>query len=292
MPTSLLERGRRRLRSRAPTAELNFELYFVTEVLKLDSLHYGYWDEARTSDRIDLEEMKLAQARFTERLIELVPPDVKNVLDVGAGIGDNARALARSGRRVVAISPDRNHERYFAALDDPNVVFQRTKFEEFDSAERFDLVLFSESHEYFERQFGLQRARELLRPGGYLLVSGMFRHVDKAPFPPNFDVAELSYVRTAATHGFVPVSLSDITSNILPTLQMIDRAVTEILEPTLRFAEAYAVARAPVTTKLFRFLLAGQDAELRRNLKKLRRKTNPDTFRERFRYVSILFQAR
>ena len=94
------------------TTELNFELYFVTEVLKLRSLHYGYWDEERSNGRLDLDEIQRAQSRFTERLISFVPPETKTILDVGAGIGDNARALSRSGHRVTAISPDRNHERY------------------------------------------------------------------------------------------------------------------------------------------------------------------------------------
>ena len=43
------------------TAELNFELYFVTEVLKLHSLHYGYWDDGRSDDRIDLENVRQAR---------------------------------------------------------------------------------------------------------------------------------------------------------------------------------------------------------------------------------------
>lgn len=279
-------------RARTPIAELNFELFFVTEVLKLRSLHYGYWDDAAPIDRIDLEEMKRAQARFTARLIELVPPDVKTVLDVGAGIGDNARALSQRGCRVTAITPDRNHAPYFAAIDDPNVSYQRTTFEAFESAERFDLVLFCESHSYFDLHYGLRRAHELLRPGGHLLVSGMFRQADKEPFPADFDVADLAYLRTAAEHGFTPLEITDITPNVSPTIEMIDRAVCEILEPTLRFAEAYATARSPWKTKLFRLLLPRENADLRRALKKLRRKTDPATFRERFRYATILFEAR
>lgn len=276
---------------RTPQSELNFELYFVTEVLHLRSLHYGYWDEPRTPDAIDLDAMRTAQARFTERLLEAIPPDAKHVLDVGAGIGDNARALARTGRRVTAISPDRNHARHFAGLDDPNVDFERTTFEAFATDDRFDLVLFSESHNYFDRRLGLEKAHGLLRPGGHLLVSGMLRSEQGKPFPADFDVADHPYVRLAGEQGFALVTLEDITPNVLPTVEMIDRAVTEILEPTMRFAEAWASARAPWKARLFRFLLAREQDEIQRVLKKLRRKTDPDRFRARIRYATILFRA-
>lgn len=279
-------------RAEPPQTDLNFELYFVTEVLRLRSLHYGFWDEPRSIERIDLEELSRAQARFTEKLVEFIPPDVKTVLDVGAGIGDNARALAQSGLRVTALSPDRNHERYFGALDDPNVSFRRGTFESFDSSDRFDLVLFSESHNYFDRHVGLQKARDLLRPRGRLLVSGMFRCVDGSAYATDFDVSDHAYVRLAAEYGFAPVQISDITPNVLPTIEMIDRAVTEILEPTLRFAEAYATTRSPWKTKLFRLFLSREQDEIRRVLKKLRRKTDPERFRARIRYATILFQKR
>ena len=276
----------------SPTTELNFELYFVTEVLRLRSLHYGYWDEERSSDRLDLDEIQRAQSRFTERLLSFVPPETKTILDVGAGIGDNACALSRSGHRVTAISPDRNHQQYFDGLNDSNIAFQRSTFEAFESAEEFDLILFSESHRYFDRRIGLERAHRLVRRGGHLLVSGMFRHADEKPFPMDFEVSDLPYIRMAEEQGFVPLEISDITSNVLPTVEIVHRAITDILEPTLRFAEAFVMARSPWKAKLFRFLFTREDKEFERALKKLRRKTDPDRFRERFRYATILFEAR
>ena len=279
--------------SPAPSTELNFELYFVTEVLKLPSLHYGYWDAGtEPDDRLDLDEMRSAQARFTERLLSFVPPEVKTILDVGAGIGDNARALARSGHRVTAISPDRNHERYFEELDEPDIVFHPSTFETFESSGSFDLILFCESHRYFDRRVGLERAAGLVRPGGYLLVSGMFQNSDEKPFPGDFEIADLPYVRMAAESGFVPLEISDITSNVVPTVAIVHRAISDFLEPALRFAEAYATTRSPWKARLLRLLLSRQDKELARILRKLRRKTDPERFRERYRYATILFASR
>ena len=40
--------------------------------------------------------------------------------------------------------------------------------------ERYDLILFSESHRYVDTHDALTRCRELLAPGGKILVCGMF----------------------------------------------------------------------------------------------------------------------
>ena len=90
---------------KAWVAEQDFELYFVAEVLKLSSLHYGYWEVGEASGRIDLDEVRRAQSLFTDKLLSFIPGSVNTILDVGAGMGDNARALAAAGYRVTAISP-------------------------------------------------------------------------------------------------------------------------------------------------------------------------------------------
>ena len=102
---------------------------------------------------------------------------------------------------------------------------------------------------------------------------------------------DLPYLGTAAEFGFRPLRIEDITPNVLPTIEMIDHAVTQSLEPTIRFAEAYVTARAPWKTKLFRLFFGKEDKELARVLKKLKRKTDPDRFQERFRYATVLLEA-
>ena len=125
----------------------NLELLFVTDVMGLKSLHYGYWDQIK---EITLGNVKKAQERYTETLIDIVPAGVKSVLDVGCGIGDNASALAKRGCKVVVISPDANHKKYFDELKDPNVTFVQTTLEDFRTNQKFDLMLFSESQTYFD----------------------------------------------------------------------------------------------------------------------------------------------
>ncbi len=272
------------------SAELNPELYFVTEVLKLSSLHYGYWEEGTATGEIDLDEMRRAQALFTDKLLSFVPENVQTILDVGAGIGDNARALAAMGYRVTAISPDQNHVHYFEEMRDPKITFQRSKFENFRSDEQFDLLFFSESIHYFDRDVGLQQCRRLLRRGGHLLVSGMFRHHDRKAFPRNFDLGDLEFVAVAKSYGFVPDQIVDITPNVLPTMVTMKRAMEEYLQPVLNFADSYLETVAPWKTRVLGLLLSRQRKVAERKLMRYRRKSDPDFYRERIRYVTMLLK--
>lgn len=269
---------------------LNFELYFVSEVLHLPSLHYGYWDKGQSSGKIDLDEIRKAQARFTRELLSFIPEGTESVLDVGAGIGDVAKALSEEGYKVTAISPDRNHAPYFAKLRDRGIAFQQCTFEAFRSQQPFDLLLFSESINYFDRHVGLQQCRRLIRPGGHLVVSGKFRDEQGAPFPDNFNLEDLEYIRLAKKYDFTPRKIVDITENVLPTMEIFYQALENYVEPIVEFADQYLRARAPWKEKALKFLLSRQKKKLEDDLSEYRQTVNPDYFRRHIRYVTILLQ--
>ena len=151
-------------------SNLDLELLFCVNVLKLNSLHYGYSD---APERLTLDSARAAQKRYTQTLLDAFPGDVKRVLDVGCGIGDNARAMVERGYAVTAVSPDANHEAYFAAHPCAGLRFVRSKFEALSLSGQFDLVLMSESQNYFDADAGFAQVRRYLRPGGYLFISGM-----------------------------------------------------------------------------------------------------------------------
>lgn len=79
------------------------------------------------------------------------------------------------GLQVTALSPDKSHRRYFDDLPAQNLSFYGSKFEDLNIDQVFDLVLMSESQNYFAADIGLKQARRYLRPGGYLLIAGLFR---------------------------------------------------------------------------------------------------------------------
>jgi len=271
------------------SSKLSFELLFMTEVLKLSSLHYGYWDDRARSAVPDLNELRRAQTLFTERLLEKIPLNVSTILDVGAGIGDNARALSARGYRVTAISPDENHSRYFDAMNDPHVTFHQSRFETFESIERFDLLLFCESNNQFDARASLEQCRRFVKPGGYLLVSGMFKAKGGA-FPPAFRLEDLAYLKLAREHGFVLREATDITENVLPTVTMVQNALETYVRPLWDLSFSFLATRAAWKHRVVKWFFAKQTEYLRRRIESYQRRMNIDRFRARVRYLTLLLQ--
>ncbi|MEZ5818157.1 MAG: class I SAM-dependent methyltransferase [Hyphomicrobiaceae bacterium] len=268
---------------------LDLELYFVTEVLKLRSLHYGLFPAA-PSRPITIDAIREAQARYTERLLTHVPEGVHTVLDVGAGIGDNARAFASRGYRVTAISPDKNHQKYFDAEPNPAITFHRSKYEHLDLDERFDLLLFSESINYFDRETGLRQSRRFVAPGGHMLVAAMFHRDDWMPYPDGFAIESLPFVDMARGHGFELDLAEDITEATAPTMEAVHYGLSQQVRPLIAMGEHFVSVSSPWKARAIRLAFGKQIRELEKLLAYYEHRTNPETFRKVFRYVILRFR--
>lgn len=98
---------------------------------------------------------------LTDFVLAELPPPPARVLEVGCGTGDLARTMDAAGYEVVAIDP--------AAPD--GEIFRRIKLDELDRDERFDAVVAAFSlHHVTDLSVGLDRIRDVLRPGGLVLV--------------------------------------------------------------------------------------------------------------------------
>ena len=266
---------------------IDFQLWFATQVLRLQSLHYGYWD-CPEDVTLDLEAVRKAQVRYTDYLVSIIPPGLKTVLDVGCGVGCNARALAAKGYKVTALSPDANHQSFFDELPADQVRFCRAKYEEFSTEQLFDLVLMSESQNYFDADVGLAQTLRFLVPGGFLLICGMFRKRNGHDFRQTRNVEE-EYLHRAKQFGFELIDRADITRNILPTLQMVRIAKEEYLDPALLAARHYGVVpswKMKAATLLFRKEL-GLLQEIERYYHGF---ADPESFAKHVAYLRLLFR--
>ena len=148
-------------------------------------LHFGLFD-ATAAESADYS---AAQMRAQELLQSYVLPAPGNVVEWGFGSGALARALGAQGYRVVALTntPEELHHVTSVCRDGEvgDVRFYCTEFSQWQTSERFDVMVLEQSAQYLDPVLLLTRARELLRPGGQLLIVDEFLLDDqrRAPEP-------------------------------------------------------------------------------------------------------------
>jgi MPBQ/MSBQ methyltransferase len=210
-------------------------LEYYYKITKSDYLHYGYWN---LEDELNIENLRLAQERYIDHLISFIPKDVKTILDVGCGIGGNALRLKKAGFEVEALSPDAAQAQMFKAKGE--VPFYLTKFEDFETPKKYDLILMSESAQYIPIQEGLEKCCSLLNEKGNLLLSDYFIR-EKAEKNNVFAACthmEDEYLKFAKEYGFEIVLSEDITSRVAPTLDFVRLKYNEYVEPTLELVDS------------------------------------------------------
>jgi SAM-dependent methyltransferase len=264
---------------------VDFELLLLTEAVGLRSLHYGFWDETPSTDDLSFASLKDAQARFTDRLLAMIPPDVKSVLDVGSGVGDNSAAMLRRGLDVTALSPDKNHGKFYEHLEAEGVEFHNVKFEDFPFSRSYDLVLMSESQNYFDQTVGFEHAKRHLVPGGRLLVAGMFRRRDSKEFAA-VQCIDKPYIEEAARHGFELKRTIDVTENVIGTIRMAER----YLKPVIRVAQTYFDTGFFLKRWLASFLIAKRAMSPKRLCEYYAQWISPDYYRTHVKYQWLLFE--
>ena len=271
---------------------LDLELFFCTEILKLTSLHYGYWEESKrlTEDgkKLTLDCLRGGQQKYTDMLIEAIPENVKSILDVGCGIGDVSRALSKLEYDVTAISPDSNHVKYFENYSS-KLIFLQTKFEDLDIDNRFDLILMSESQNYFPTEIGFRQCASLLSPKGYLLVAGMFRKDSSSKITEVPNTAE-DYINTAEKHGLLLIENVDITQNILPTIDFIYESMQNYVEPGVKMLNQFILSTSPLKSWFLKFIFRKQINKTLQIYSYYRKRTNPLFFKKNLVYARLLFQ--
>lgn len=266
----------------------SLELEFSTRVLHLKSLHYGLWEE---NQKLDVENLGIAQKRYTQKILDFIPKDVKKVLDVGAGIGDNAIALAKERYEVTSISPEIGQKEHFEKIikENKGINFVHSKFEELSIDEKFDLILMSESSNYFPMEIGLKQVKRYLRKGGYLLIAGMFRKNDEDVYEEVHKYEE--YVSKAKENGLSVIKDDDVTQQVIPTLELADKYYSYYVNPAIDVLSEFYQYKYSFKTKILKLLFSKEIKVLKDTLfELLPRRFDVERFREHVSYRFILFK--
>ena len=221
-------------------------------------------------------------------LIEAIPKNVKSILDVGCGIGDVSRALSKLEYDVTAISPDINHPKYFENHIS-KLTFMQTKFENLDINNKFDLILMSESQNYFPTERGFRQCTSFLSPKGYLLVAGMFRKDKNSEIKEVTNIIE-DYIKTAEKYGLLLIENLDITQNTLPTIDFIYESIQNYVEPGAKMLNQFISSTSPLKSWFIKLIFRRQINKANQLYNYYKKKTNPLFFKKNIVYARLLFQ--
>ncbi len=270
---------------------IDYNLRFISEVLGFDYLHWGYFPENRPSagTSYSLAEVKCAQQAYTDHLLSFIPSGVGTILDVGCGLGKTADQLKARGYRVHCLTSDAYQagiirERY------PDLPLTMSRFEDFATAERFDLIMMSESAQYLDWPQALAAAGRILNQGGYLLVSDYFRKTDDQYYR-TCKILDVFRAQTSAA-SYALLREEDITERVLATLDFGSSCYNRYVLPTMAIISEMAEERlSPLQLNLIRFLFKRQIAGVNRYLReKTPEKLDAALFRDRMRYLIQLWR--
>lgn len=233
-------------------AELKIILALAEHLIGTVDLHFGYWPPGL---EVSLRNVPEAQANHSALLISRVPSGTRTILDVGCGVGKMATRLIALGYAVEGVTPSeylaqRTRESLGEALP-----LHVCRFEDLKTLQRYDLLLFSESFQYVQMEPGLSRCAELIRPGGHLLICDLFRTDVPGDGPLSGGPRLSHFFELVSRHPFTLVEDLDITEATAPTMELADRLLTHVAEPSYHVLLDGAAARKPLLTRVLRWTL-------------------------------------
>jgi SAM-dependent methyltransferase len=128
------------------------------------------------------------------------------------------------------------------------------RFEDLEARRQYDLLLFSESFLFIKPDRALPQAERVLRPGGYLLMTDIFKSgVDgKSPIGGGHRLPE--FRELMARSRFELLEDVDMTPRIAPTFDLLDRTYATAIRPAYDLLAARLYAGHPWIMRMVRWI--------------------------------------
>jgi SAM-dependent methyltransferase len=260
--------------------ESNSGLRLIHEVLGLEYSHPGLWDGAP----VTFDNLKRAQQRFAEALLDWIPDDVRTVLDAGAGYGGIAKAMADRGLDVTGLNPDRYQKQAFE---------QRTglpclpaRLQDIDPERRFDLVLMNGSCHNIGPTPLFTTVRKAA-PGGYLLICDNFLLDNETAPRKRATYYFVRLLRAASENGLTLTREADLTEQVLPTYDFAADSLYDHVLPGIELVRDMALRRRPLISRIAFALFARKIEKLANQ----RRWFERDVYLQTRRFKRYLFSV-
>lgn len=212
----------------------DLELYLYSKVLKSDMLHYGYFENIDiAAEDISLKAIEDAQIKYAQNIIDLIKNKDGLILDVGCGMGGLSGMLAADNLKVEALTPNINQKNH---IDQKykGVKCYHTKFEDFQSTNKYETIINSESLQYIDLDTAIAHVDHLLTANGQWIIVDYFRH-DTSGIEKSGQILE-TFKEKIAAKGWKISYFQDITLNALPTIKWINMYAERFLIPLKHFA--------------------------------------------------------
>lgn len=227
-------------------------LNLISFFLGTRDLHYGLWGDDL---EVRIQNLPVAQKRYTDFLLSHVPEGTRRILDVGCGAGGVATELLANGYQVEGVSPSLLLSEAAKQQAGDQFVIHQGRFEDvsFDEQEKFDLVMFSESFQYISLQTVLEDAKQCLKPGGHILICDFFR--TGAPGKSVIGGGHrITSFRDAVEKSDLEVLVDkDITRETAPNLDIVNQMIRDLFLPTARLIGYSFESNHPWLARLFRW---------------------------------------
>lgn len=219
--------------------------------LKSEHLHYGYW----TNDlEVDITNLSIAQENYAKFLISHIPDGVEKILDVGCGTGQIAKMLVDIGYQVDCVSPSSYlSEQARQLLGNTGLIFE-CLYEQLETENRYDLILFSESFQYINPEDAIKQTFGLLNEGGYVLICDIFKKDIPGKSPLSGGHPLRRFYGIVSEYPLEMVEDLDITEQTAPTLDIVNDMLNKVAKPSIDLAQQLLDDRYPAMSKFLKFL--------------------------------------
>jgi len=233
-------------------------LVLAQQLLGIDDLHYGWWD-----DDLDLTlgNLTAAQQRYSDQLIARLPaasPKTR-ILDIGSGTGHLIQQCLDKGYHVDGVSPSPSLSKQIRKrIDDRGECDTRLfecRFEDFpvnENLQKYDAAYFSESFQYISMEQAFRILEKILKPGGKVIICDFFKRSDadlSAPGAHTFGGGH-DYNEFLALLEKIPFNVDsniDITEKVSRNIALLNDILMNRLGPALRTLGTFLGSRYPKT---------------------------------------------
>lgn len=253
-----------RKQPRYSRAKDDLELQLYGQLLKNGMLHWGYFENTDIlPEELSIADVERAQMLYSQKILEHLPEQCEQLLDVGCGMGGLSLMLTAKGLRPELLTPNFK-QRDYVQQEFPLLKVHHCPYEQLETETRYDVIINAESLQYIDLEKAFVKTASLLKEDGCWIITDYFRLHEQGISKSGH---LLDAFRAKVTdHGWRIWSERDITQNVLPTIRLVDFYARRFLLPLSEFSVAKLHSKKPWLWYLAQDSIAGVKNKIDREM--------------------------